>query len=220
MESCIACSVMEAQSCWLCCFRTSSTLWAASRAWWGRINQSRTLWSLPPVSSACFMSGENLRQRKSLIREQNNAVCGTEADEHARWSKLGSERETPCDATYMWTLNYDTDGLSMKQSESWTERADRGCRGGEEGAEGWLGVWNQQMRTTMTMMYRGDKRQVLLCSTRNYIHYLGRNHNGKGYKKQSVYRYRYRYNIDIDIRYRYSPGDLPNTGIEPGSPAL
>ena len=50
----------------------------------GCINQSRTLWSLLPMSSACFMSGENLRQRKSLIREQNNAICSIEADEHAK----------------------------------------------------------------------------------------------------------------------------------------
>ena len=35
MESCVACSVMDVQSCRLCCFHTSSTLWAASRAWWG-----------------------------------------------------------------------------------------------------------------------------------------------------------------------------------------
>lgn len=197
MESCIACSVMEAQSCWLCCFRTSSTLWAASRAWWGRINQSRTLWSLPPVSSACFMSGEKLRQRKSLIREQNHAVCGTEADEHAKWSKLGSEREAPCDATYMRNLNYDTDGLSMKQSELWTERADRGAEGeGRARRVGWeFGI--SRCGLGWPRCTEGINNEVLLYSTRNYIHYLGRNHNGKGYKKQSVYRYRY--NTDIEI---------------------
>ena len=33
------------------------------------MKQSRTLWSLPPMSSACFLSVERLRQRVSLIRE-------------------------------------------------------------------------------------------------------------------------------------------------------
>lgn len=44
---------------------------------------------------------------------------------------------TACDVTYMWDLNYDTDEpIYETESESWTERTDRGLPGGGEGGEG------------------------------------------------------------------------------------
>ena len=58
-------------------------------------------------------------------------------------SQKAKDVKTACDVTYMWYLNYYTDEpVYETESESWTERTDRGCQGGGEGGEDWLGVWN------------------------------------------------------------------------------
>ena len=43
-----------------------------------------------------------------------------------------SQKKTPYDITYMWSLKYGTNGLSTKQKRSWTCRTDSGLSGGGE----------------------------------------------------------------------------------------
>ena len=57
---------------------------------------------------------------------------------------------------------------------------------GERQGEGKLGVWDQQIQTTV---YKIDKHMVLLYSTGNYIQYLVVNYNGKEYEKEYIYMY-------------------------------
>lgn len=194
MESCIACSVMEAQSRWLCCHQ-QHTLSCQSGVVGAYKPEQDSM--VLPVSSACFHVWRKASPKKELDQRTNHAVCGTEADEHAKWSKLGAKEKHHVMPLMTRNLNYDTDGLSMKQSELWTERADR-CRGG--GGRGGLAAGEfgiSRCGLGWPRCTEGINNEVLLYSTRNYIHYLGRNHNGKGYKKQSVYRYRY--NTDIEM---------------------
>ena len=139
MESCVACSVMESRAVDCVVFTPAAHSELPVGRGGGCINQSRTLWSLPPMSSACFMSGENLRQRKSLIREQNNAICSIEADEHAKWSKSESKR---CQNS-MWCHLYVVSKLWHRWTCLWdrVRIMDRENRQGlPRGRGGWGGL--------------------------------------------------------------------------------
>ena len=101
-----------------------------------------------------------------------------------------------------------------------------------------LGVWDQQMQTVTITGWINNK--VLPYSTGNYIQYPVINHNGKEYEKvkvKSLSRVRLLatlWTVALQAplsmgfsRQEYwsglpfpSPGDLPNPGIKPGSPAL
>ena len=74
-------------------------------------------------------------------KEQNNAICSnldTTRDSHTKGNK--SERQTPCDITYMWYLKYGTNEPIYKtEPDSQTWRTDLWLPRGRE----WngLGVW-------------------------------------------------------------------------------
>ena len=67
-------------------------------------------------------NGILLRHKK----EWNNAICSNmdaTRGYHAKWSK--SERQVPCDVTYMWDLKYDPNELIYEtEADSQTQRTD------------------------------------------------------------------------------------------------
>ena len=63
-------------------------------------------------------------------------------------------------------------------------------RGKEEGRRDKLGVWDQQIQTTI---YKINNNKVLLYSIGNYIQYLVINYNGKEYANIYIYIYIYIY---------------------------
>ena len=64
------------------------------------------------------------------------------------------KRQIPCDITYMWNLNYDTNLQNRNRIRDIEDRfvsaKGQGVRGGG------LGVWGEQMQT---IIYRMDKQQ-------------------------------------------------------------
>ena len=84
----------------------------------------------------------------------------------------------------MWNLKYDTnEDIYETETDSWTQRTDLWFHGlGEDG----VGVWDQQMQTSINRM---DNNKVLLYSTGNYSQYPVINHTGKEYEKECMYMY-------------------------------
>ena len=57
-------------------------------------------------------------------------------DDHTKQSKSDTERQIPCDISYMWNLKYDTNELIQEtETDSQTQRTDLQVAKGE-GAEG------------------------------------------------------------------------------------
>ena len=58
-------------------------------------------------------------------------------DDHTRWSESERERQMPCDTTYTWNLNYDTNELIYKtETESQTKRTKLWLTKGKGGKKG------------------------------------------------------------------------------------
>ena len=77
--------------------------------------------------------------------------------------------------------------VSRKQKQTHRHREQTcGCQGGkgEWGEE--LGVWDQQMQTSI---YRMDKQGPTVQYRELYIQYPVINHNGKEYEKEYIYMY-------------------------------
>ena len=78
-------------------------------------------------------------------KEQNNAICSNidaNRDHHTMWSKPEREGQIPCDITYMWNLQHNTNEyISETEADSQTQRTDlglpRGKRVGRDGLEIW-----------------------------------------------------------------------------------
>ena len=67
-------------------------------------------------------------------KEQNDAICSNidaTRDYHTVWSKSEGERQIPCDITYMWNLQHNTNEHIYE--------TEMGVAKGEEGGEGWTG---------------------------------------------------------------------------------
>ena len=75
------------------------------------------------------------------------------------------EKQIPCDTTYMWNLKYDTDELVYK-TDTESGHRDRLVVSEGEGFGGGLG--RGRGLADVSFIYRMDKQQVLLYSTRNY----------------------------------------------------
>ena len=87
----------------------------------------------------------------------------------------------PYDSTYMCNLKMN---LPMKQKQIHRHREQTSSfqEGKDYGRDG-VGGWGQQMQTTI---YRMDKKQVLLYSTKNYIQYPMISHHGQEFKSVCV----------------------------------
>ena len=76
--------------------------------------------------------------------------------------------------------------LFMKQKQTYRHRKQiYGYQKGK-GEKDKLGIWDQQIQTTMC---KADKQQSPTVQYRNYIQYLIIKHNGKEYEKEYTYRY-------------------------------
>ena len=75
-------------------------------------------------------------------KEWHNAVCtnmDATRDYHTKWRKSERERQTSYDATYMWTLKYDTNE-PIHETETNPQRTGRQLPRegtGEEGVVSW-----------------------------------------------------------------------------------
>ena len=74
-------------------------------------------------------------------KEQNNATCsntdGTR-DSHTKWNKSETERQIPCDITYVWNLIYDSNKPFHRKETHGLGEEICGCQGDREGV-GWPG---------------------------------------------------------------------------------
>ena len=65
-------------------------------------------------------------------------------------AKAGGERKIPYDDTYTWNPNYSTNELSCKTETGLRTQKMYLCHPmGKEGREGKLGVWDEQIPTTL-----------------------------------------------------------------------
>ena len=113
-------------------------------------------------------------------KEWHNAVCtnmDATRDYHTKWRKSERERQTSYDATYMWTLKYDTNEPIHETETNHGHREQAGsCQGRGLGRKEWsAGV------SRYKLLYIGWINKVLLHSTENCIQYPIIDHNGKEY---------------------------------------
>ena len=91
----------------------------------------------------------------------------------------------PYDIIYTWNLKYDTNEPIYK-ADAQTERTDMWLPRGR----GWGGMDWEFGISRCKLLYTGwINNKVLLYSKGNCIQYPVINHNGKEYKKESIYMY-------------------------------